>query len=72
MDFSYTQTQDMLRHTLARFLADTYDFETRKKMLARPEGHDPGIWRALSTELGILGAPSPRSMAGWAAARLRT
>ncbi len=57
MDFSYTETQDMLRDTLARFLADTYDFETRKKMLTRPEGRDPGIWRALATELGILGAP---------------
>jgi alkylation response protein AidB-like acyl-CoA dehydrogenase len=57
MDFSYTETQDMLRDTLARFLADTYDFETRKKMLAAPEGRDPGIWRALATELGILGAP---------------
>ena len=57
MDFSYTETQDMLRDTLARFLADTYDFETRKKMLASPEGRDPGIWRALATELGIFGAP---------------
>lgn len=57
MDFSYTETQGMLRDTLARFLADTYDFETRKKMLDRPEGRDPGVWRALATELGILGAP---------------
>jgi alkylation response protein AidB-like acyl-CoA dehydrogenase len=57
MDFSYTETQDMLRDTLARFLADTYDFETRKKMLTAPEGRDPSIWRALATELGILGAP---------------
>ncbi len=57
MDFSYTETQDMLRDTLARFLADTYGFETRKKMLAAPEGRDPGVWRALATELGILGAP---------------
>ncbi|MBS0253663.1 MAG: acyl-CoA dehydrogenase family protein [Proteobacteria bacterium] len=57
MDFSFTETQDMLRDTLARFLADTYDFEARKKMLARPEGRDPGIWKALANELGILGAP---------------
>ncbi len=57
MDFSYTETQGMLRDTLARFLTDTYDFETRKKMLLRPEGRDPGIWQALATELGILGAP---------------
>lgn len=57
MDLSFTETQDMLRETLARFLADTYDFETRKKMLQMPEGRDPGIWKALATELGILSAP---------------
>lgn len=57
MDFSYTETQDMLRDTLARFLADTYDFETRKAMLASADGRDPGIWRALASDLGILCAP---------------
>ena len=57
MDLSYTETQDMLRDTLSRFLADTYDFETRKKMIDSPEGRDPGIWRALSQELGLTSAP---------------
>ncbi len=57
MDFNYTETQDMLRDTLARFLADTYDFERRKKMLDSAEGRDPGIWRALAQDLGILSAP---------------
>lgn len=57
MDFSYTETQDMVRDTLARFLADTYDFETRKGMIASEAGRDPGVWRALATELGMLGAP---------------
>ena len=72
MDLSYTETQDMLRDTLARFLADTYDFETRKKMLASPEGRDPGIWRALSSELGLTSAPLPRNTAAWAAASWKT
>jgi alkylation response protein AidB-like acyl-CoA dehydrogenase len=57
MDFNYTETQDILRDTLARYLADNYDFDSRNKMMARPEGRDPGIWKALATELGILGAP---------------
>ena len=57
MDLSFTETQEMLRDTLARFLADTYDFETRKKMLASPDGRDPGIWKALSSELGLTCAP---------------
>ncbi|OYY91535.1 MAG: pimeloyl-CoA dehydrogenase small subunit [Sphingomonas sp. 28-66-16] len=64
MDFSYTETQDMVRETLARFLADTYDFETRKKMLASSAGRDPGIWRALASELGILGAPFAEAQGG--------
>ena len=57
MDLSYNETQGMLRETLARFLADTYDFESRKKMLKSPEGRDPGIWKAIATELGLTCAP---------------
>jgi alkylation response protein AidB-like acyl-CoA dehydrogenase len=57
MDFTYSETQDMLRDTLARFLADTYDFDKRQKIANSDTGNDPGIWRAFATELGILGAP---------------
>ena len=57
MDFNYTDTQDMLRDTLARYLADNYSFDHRNKMMAHEGGRDPGIWRAMATELGILGAP---------------
>ena len=64
MDFSYNETQQMLRDTLARYLGDTYDFETRRKMLASDVGRDPGIWRALATELGILGAPFSEEQGG--------
>ncbi len=56
MDFTYTETQDMVRETLARFLADTYTFDKRQKMLSQDGGRDPGIWKALATELGLLGA----------------
>jgi alkylation response protein AidB-like acyl-CoA dehydrogenase len=64
VDFSYNETQQMLRDTLARYLADTYDFETRRKMIASDAGRDPGIWRALATELGILGAPFSEEQGG--------
>ncbi|HVR91894.1 MAG TPA: acyl-CoA dehydrogenase family protein [Novosphingobium sp.] len=64
MDFSYTETQDMLRDTLARFLADTYGFEARHKMIERPEGRDPGIWQALASELGLLSAPFAEAHGG--------
>jgi alkylation response protein AidB-like acyl-CoA dehydrogenase len=64
MDFTYTETQDMLRDTLARFLADTYSFDQRQKMIASEAGRDPGIWKALATELGILSAPFAESHGG--------
>jgi alkylation response protein AidB-like acyl-CoA dehydrogenase len=57
MDFTYTETQDMVRETLSRFLADTYDFDSRQKMIASDAGRDPAIWQALAQELGMLGAP---------------
>ncbi len=56
MDFTYTETQDMVRDTLARFLADTYDFDARQKRINNDDGRDPGIWRALAQDLGLLGA----------------
>src|SRR3546814_6976307 len=41
---------------LARFLADTYGFETRQAFIAGDEGRDPEIWTALARDLGMLGA----------------
>lgn len=64
MDFSYNETQQMLRDTLARYLADNYDFDTRRKWIASDAGRDPGIWQALATELGILGAPFSEEQGG--------
>ena len=64
MDFNYTETQGMLRDTLARFLADTYDFDKRQKMIASDSGRDPGIWKALANDLGILSAPFSEAQGG--------
>ena len=56
MDFSYTDEQQMLRDTLGRYLAERYDFETRRKAIASESGWSPEIWKAFAEELGILGA----------------
>lgn len=65
MDFNFTETQGMLRDTLRRYLADTYDFDKRTAMLKREGGRDPGVWAALATELGILGAALPEQYGGF-------
>ncbi|SKB34326.1 acyl-CoA dehydrogenase family protein [Sphingopyxis flava] len=64
MDFTYTETQDMIRDTLARFLGDTYGFETRQKFIASEAGRDPGIWRAIAQDLGMLGASFAEEQGG--------
>jgi len=64
MDFTYTDTQDMIRDTLARFLADTYGFETRQGFIAGDEGRDPAIWTALAQDLGMLGAAFSEEQGG--------
>ncbi len=64
MDFSFTETQGMLRDSLARYLRERYDFDSRQKMLAMPGGRDPAIWKAFAEELGILGAGFPEEHGG--------
>lgn len=64
MDFTYTETQDMIRDTLSRFLADSYEFEHRQKLITSDAGRDPAVWRALAQDLGLLGASFSEEQGG--------
>lgn len=64
MDFTYTETQDMIRDTLSRFLADSYEFEHRQKLINSDAGRDPGVWKALAQDLGLLGAAFAEDQGG--------
>jgi len=64
MDFSFNDEQRMLRDSLSSFLADTYDFDARKKAISAAPGWRPEIWRALAQDLGVLGAALPEEMGG--------
>lgn len=64
MDFSYSETQSMVRDTLARFLADRYNHETRMKIARGEAGWSPVIWKAFAEELGILAAPFSEAHGG--------
>jgi alkylation response protein AidB-like acyl-CoA dehydrogenase len=56
MDFDFTPEQDMLRESLARYLADNCSFAQRQVMVRSVDGWTPRTWRGLADELGILGA----------------
>ncbi|HEX7759206.1 MAG TPA: acyl-CoA dehydrogenase family protein [Caulobacteraceae bacterium] len=64
MDFTFTEEQSMLRDTVASYLQDKYDFETRRKITASEAGWRPDYWKAFAEELGILGAPFSEELGG--------
>jgi alkylation response protein AidB-like acyl-CoA dehydrogenase len=64
MDFSFTEEQSMLRDTVASYLQDKYDFETRRGIIKSEAGWRPEYWKAFAEELGILGAPFSEDLGG--------
>lgn len=63
MDFSLTDTQQMLRDTAHRLIRERYGFESRAKILASPEGISRPMW-ATFAELGLLGVEIPEEFGG--------
>jgi alkylation response protein AidB-like acyl-CoA dehydrogenase len=64
MDFNFTEEQSMVRDTVASFLQDKYDFETRRKIVASERGWRADYWKAFAEELGILGASFSEELGG--------
>ena len=54
MDFTLSDTQQMLQDTAVRLVRERYGFEDRKKILASPDGFSRRMW-ATYAELGLLG-----------------
>ncbi len=64
MDFSLTSEQQLLRDSLADWLADRYDLTRSRAAAASATGWQPGVWRAFADDLGILGATLPEEVGG--------
>ena len=56
MDFDLTEEQSILKDSLDRLLADKYDFEKRKKIMAQPDGWSGEMWNAYA-EMGLMALP---------------
>ena len=57
MDFNFTDEQNMLRDTVAKFVQNQYDFDTRRAIVKSADGWRADYWKVMAEELGILGAP---------------
>ena len=64
MNFEFTEEQQMLRESLARFLREKYDFETRQKIIASDEGWSQEVWAQFS-EIGLMAAAFPEEYDGF-------
>ncbi len=62
MNFDYTDEQNMLRDSIAKWAAAEYDFDKRRAALAAEDGWKKN-W-ATFAELGLLAAPLPEEYGG--------
>ena len=63
MDLTYSEDQTLLSESIARFIQNDYDFETRRRIAASEHGLDPAAW-AQFADLGWLGIPFSEAEGG--------
>lgn len=63
MQLEFDDEQLALQDSVRRFLAERYDFETRRSCLAQPTGSSEEIWRAFA-EQGFLSIGLPEAHGG--------
>ncbi|WP_274912198.1 acyl-CoA dehydrogenase family protein [Streptomyces sp. WZ-12] len=63
-DLLYSAEEDALRAAVRALLADRCDPATVLAGLESGRPHDPGLWRALATEIGVTGLLVPEGLGG--------
>jgi pimeloyl-CoA dehydrogenase small subunit len=71
MDFDLSEEQQLLKDSIGSFLADTYDFESRRKIAVQPGGYSRDVW-AKFAELGLLGLPFAEEDGGFGGGPVET
>ncbi len=64
MDFELSEEQRQLADSVGRYLADHYDFESRKKIIHSDSGSSDAVWKQLA-ELGVLSIPFSEAAGGF-------
>ncbi|MEM6581724.1 MAG: acyl-CoA dehydrogenase family protein [Pseudomonadota bacterium] len=64
MNFDFTEEQTMLRDSVARFVQDDYDFDTRQSIAAKDDGMSREVWKTFA-ELGWLSIPFAEEHGGF-------
>jgi alkylation response protein AidB-like acyl-CoA dehydrogenase len=72
MQFAFTEEQDQFRDIVARFCRDKAPAAVVRKFIESGQEFDPGLWRQLCQEVGLVGIhlPEDRGGAGFSAIEL--
>lgn len=65
MNFDLNEDEEMLKALAERFVADHYDFDSRRGYLGGSNGFSPDMW-AMLAELGLIAAPLAEQSGGMA------
>ena len=71
MDFDLSEEQRLLKDSVDGLLADSYDFEQRKKYAAEKDGWSRQVWGKLA-EQGLLGLPFSEEDGGFGGGAVET
>ena len=71
MDLTLSDEQRLLRESVDRFIAETYDADHRRRSAGDPLGFSPAIWKQLA-DLGWLALPIPETYGGLGAGAVET
>jgi len=71
MDLNLSDEQRLLRESVDRFIAETYDADHRRKSAGDPLGFSPKIWKQFA-ELGWLALPIAEEYGGLGAGAIET
>ena len=64
MNFDFTEEQTMIKDSVARFVRDEYDFDTRRAIVSSEDGISRDFW-AKFAELGWLSVPFSEEYGGF-------
>src|SRR6202167_6315336 len=71
MDLTLSDEQRLLRESVDRFIAETYDTDHRRRAAAEPLGFSPGIWKKFA-DLGWLALPIDEAHGGLGGGAIET
>ncbi|MEM6474654.1 MAG: acyl-CoA dehydrogenase [Pseudomonadota bacterium] len=63
MEFAFSQEQDMLRDSVAKYLEKNYDFDTRQALVRSDQAWSSEVWTQFA-ELGLLALPFSEDKGG--------